>query len=103
MAKPDNVIQPVEASAMTTISIEGHACSVPANDTVLRCFQFLEVDVYACRLCWNGDCDNCRFSFVDPTSGQELSAKSCLTEVTEGLKVTRLPLHSVWQAPVPTS
>ena len=71
---------------------------LPANNTLLRVLQYLDVDLYPCRLCWNGDCDNCRFVFADPDSGEEVSAKGCGTLVCEGMAVRSLPARAVWPA-----
>ena len=83
-------------TSLLRVSIEDRLCDVPANDTLLRALQHLEVDLYACRLCWNGDCDNCRFAFVDDQTGATLTTKGCLTNVTAGMRIVCLPRHAVW-------
>ena len=81
------------------VSIEGRGFAVPANNSLLRVLQYLDFDLYPCRLCWNGECDNCRFTFVDPSTHEVLSAKSCLTEATDGMDITRIPTYALWPDP----
>ena len=88
-----------EVMPLVSITVEERRCQVPADETVLRALQQLGIDLYACRLCWNGDCDNCRFVFVEPDSGQTLSAKACLTSVTPELQIINLPRNAVWPEP----
>src|SRR5947207_9534455 len=76
---------------LVSISVAGQTFQVPANNSILRVLQYLDVDLYPCRLCWNGECDNCRFAFVDPSTGQERMARGCESLVFDGLKITRLP------------
>jgi hypothetical protein len=78
------------------IRITGRTHLVPENNTVLRVLQYLDVDLYPCRLCWNGDCDNCRFTYRDPQNGEEVSAKGCGTVVYEGMEIVSIPVKAVW-------
>lgn len=81
---------------LVTVTIEGRRLDLPGNNNLLRLLQYLGVDLDPCRLCWNGDCDNCRFVFVDPTSGDETTAKGCEAQVVDGMCVVRIPTYAVW-------
>lgn len=94
MPRDPSLLDPWEK--LISVTIEGHALELPERNTVLRLLQYLEVDLYPCRLCWNGECDNCRFTFIDPATQEEFSAKSCLTEATDGMNITRIPTYALW-------
>jgi predicted molibdopterin-dependent oxidoreductase YjgC len=81
---------------LISVTIEGRQLRVPENNSLLRVLQYLDVDLYPCRLCWNGDCDNCRFVYVHPKSGMEATAKACAPVVKEGMVIRRLPALAVW-------
>ena len=97
MPRDPSLLDPWEK--LISVTIEGQRLDLPEKNTVLRLLQYLEVDLYPCRLCWNGECDNCRFTFVDPETHEELSAKSCLTEATDGMNITRIPVYALWPDP----
>lgn len=78
------------------VIVEGRPSSVPENNSVLRTLQYLDVDLDPCRLCWNSDCDNCIFRFVDPATGDEVAARGCETPVFAGMNITRLPENALW-------
>ena len=78
------------------VTIEGRRCRVPENNTLLRVLQYLDVDLYPCRLCWNGDCDGCRSVILHPTSGAEVSVKACTTLVKDGMEVRSMPPLAIW-------
>ena len=82
--------------ALIRVSIEGRPFDVPANNSLLRVLQYLDFDLYPCRLCWNGDCDNCRFSYLEPDTGEPHSEKGCQLVVCDGLTITKLPPDAVW-------
>lgn len=71
------------------IRIEGKSYLVPENNSLLRVLQYLSADISYSRFCWNGDCQNCLFAFLE--EGCEREALACSTEVQEGMVVTRLP------------
>ena len=78
------------------VSIDGRSLELPSSNTILRILQYLDVDLYPCRLCWNGDCENCIVTWIDATTGQEVSDKSCITELVDGMRITKLPDEAVW-------
>ena len=88
------LLEPFEK--LIPVTVEGKAYEVPANNTVLRVLQCLDVDLYPCRLCWNGDCDNCRVALVDPATGEETTAKGCETTVCPGMNITHIPPSACW-------
>ena len=71
------------------VEILGRMRSVPENNSILRCLQFLQMDsISNADLCWNGDCLNCQV-WVEK-NGKEKAVISCRTTVTEGMKIIRL-------------
>jgi hypothetical protein len=76
------------------IEVLGRRVSVPENNRLLRCFQFLSLRTISYGdFCWNGDCTNCQFWYResgDAEDAPERTALSCRFRVREGLNVTRL-------------
>ena len=71
------------------IEILGRKYNVPENNSILRCFQFLDMEsISLADLCWNGDCLNCQV-WID-NNGKEKAVISCRTNVVEGMKITRV-------------
>jgi hypothetical protein len=91
-----SLLEPYER--LVPVTVEGRTCLVPANNSLLRALQYLDYDLYPCRLCWNGDCDNCRFDYAHPETGEAVNARGCETEVFAGMRITRLPENVVWPA-----
>ena len=83
------------------LSIEGRTYRVPENNNLLRALQFLDFDLYPCRLCWNSECDNCHFQYIDPQSQQEVVVRGCETNAFEDMRITRVPPNATWPAPRP--
>jgi hypothetical protein len=76
---------------LVKIQILGRQYSVPENNTLLRCFQFLQPEPVALgRFCWNEDCQYCRvgFDMGEGTAGR--AALSCKLMVAEGMRVTEM-------------
>jgi hypothetical protein len=75
---------------MIDIEVCGRTLTVPEHNSLLRCFQFLELDgVSAGNYCWNGDCTNCAV-WLKPSNGSAKCVLACRTSVQPGLVVTRL-------------
>jgi predicted molibdopterin-dependent oxidoreductase YjgC len=71
------------------VEILGKKRSVPENNSILRCLQFLQMDpISNADLCWNGDCLNCQV-WVEK-NGKEKAVISCRTTIAEGMKIIRL-------------
>ena len=79
-----------------SVEIEGTRYDLPANNTLLRILQYMGVDLYPCRLCWNSECDNCRFDYVDQETGEKTNARACETTVCEGMCITKIPTFALW-------
>lgn len=71
------------------IDILGRKYSVPENNSILRCFQFLDMETISeGDFCWNGECLNCQ---VWITSGdKEKAAMACRTNAVDGMVITKL-------------
>ena len=64
---------------------------VPENNSILRCFQFLNTQTISYgKFCWNGECENCKIHQLDPATHKETAVLACQTKVRENLIVTRL-------------
>ncbi|HXG85713.1 MAG TPA: hypothetical protein VNI84_16950, partial [Pyrinomonadaceae bacterium] len=51
---------------LVEIEILGETVSVPENNNLLRCFQYLSSETISYgEFCWNGDCANCRIWLDD--------------------------------------
>ena len=73
------------------IEVCGRIFNVPERNSLLRCFQFLELDrVSAGNYCWNGDCSSCMVWLKSGGTGSPRCALACRTSVQPGLVVTRL-------------
>lgn len=71
------------------IEIFGRKRSVPENNSILRCLQFLQMDAISnADLCWNGDCLNCQV-WIEK-DGKEKAVISCRTNISEGMKIVRI-------------
>ncbi len=93
MAVDPELLEPFER--LIQVTVEGRPESVPANNSLLRVLQYLDFDLYPCRLCWNGECDNCAFTYIDPGSSAEVCARGCETTIIEGMQITRVPKDAV--------
>jgi NADH dehydrogenase/NADH:ubiquinone oxidoreductase subunit G len=71
------------------IEILGRKFRVPENNSLLRCFQFLETEnISYGDFCWNGDCLNCRVWLSE--NGKDKAVMSCRTTAREGMRIVRL-------------
>jgi hypothetical protein len=74
---------------LVEIDILGRKCSVPENNSILRCFQFLDMEAISeSDLCWNGECLNCQVWIRN--GDKEKAAISCRTNVVEGMDIVRI-------------
>lgn len=72
------------------IEICDSTATVPENNKVLRCFQFIKMDsVSVGDYCWNGDCTNCLIWYKSD-AGEIKSALACKMYVKPGLVITDL-------------
>lgn len=79
---------------LVQIDLLGRRVSVPENNRLLRCFQFLSLrSVSYGDFCWNGDCTNCQFWYREPGDdprAPDKTALACRFTVREGMTITRL-------------
>lgn len=74
---------------LITINILGRDREVPANDSILRCLQFLDMEsVSESELCWNGDCLDCQVWIKQ--GDKEKAVISCRTNAEPGMQITRI-------------
>jgi len=82
------------------IEILGRPRSVPENNSILRCLQFLQMDnISNADLCWNGDCLNCQV-WIE-RGGKEKAVVACRTTVTEGMRIVRISPDLPFNTSVP--
>ena len=61
-------------------------CQVPENNSLLRCFQYLQIHMIAMGgFCWNADCQTCEVTVRH--AGAERKVLSCQTLVEPGMQV----------------
>lgn len=78
------------------IRIMGKDFTVPAEETLLRCFQYLSPEeVSRGRFCWAGTCGNSQITYR-VRSGPERPARACRLIAVEGLEVTSLTPELAW-------
>jgi hypothetical protein len=76
---------------LVPIRILGCDASVPADNPLLRGFQYLCPDAVAHgRFCWNHECGNSKFYYRLPGEAQERKARACRFEPVENMEITRL-------------
>lgn len=77
-------------SNFVEIEICQQKVTVPENNKLLRCFQYVKTDTISLgEYCWNGDCVNCQF-WYKAEQGDIKSALACRMYVREGLVITEL-------------
>lgn len=81
-----DILEPFEK--LIEIEICGKIVEVPENNHLLRCFQFLNLEVISMGdFCWNGDCANCQV-WIETDLGEK-PVLSCRTKVAEKMKIVR--------------
>ncbi|MBK8466534.1 MAG: (2Fe-2S)-binding protein [Chloracidobacterium sp.] len=86
MTLPD-IFTPYEK--LIEIEIRGNRHSVPENNSLLRCFQFLAMEnISYGDFCWNGECLNCQVWLEQ--GEKEKAVMACRTTVAEGMKIVRM-------------
>ncbi|MBI4464573.1 MAG: hypothetical protein HY647_07705 [Acidobacteria bacterium] len=82
---------------LVEITILGQKFSVPENNLLLRCFQFLCPDTVPYgRYCWNEECQYCRVTVKRPGTEKVQQVISCKLLVEEGLEVQELSAELRW-------
>lgn len=73
---------------LVEIRICDNLASVPENNKLLRCFQFIKSDVVSLGdYCWNGDCTNCQV-WYKAGDGEIKSGLACRMYVKAGMVIT---------------
>ena len=86
MTLPD-IFQPFEK--LIEIDILGQVYSVPENNTLLRCFQYIAMEnISYGDFCWNGECLNCQVWLQN--GDKEKPVMACRTIVAENMKIVRI-------------
>ncbi len=78
---------------LVELEILGHRVSVPENNPLLRCFQYLSMkSISYGDFCWNGDCTNCQVWYRSPgeMEADDRTALACRLTVREGMVITRM-------------
>ena len=89
-----DIFEPFER--LVEIDVLGRKCSVPENNTILRGFQYLDMEAISeGEFCWNGECLNCQVWIRN--GDKEKATMACRTYVAEEMQIVRLsdeiPLH----------
>jgi len=78
---------------LVDIDICNHKVTVPENNKLLRCFQYVKTESISLgEYCWNGDCVNCQV-WYKAAEGEIKSALACRMYVKSGLIITDLSEH----------
>lgn len=81
------IFEPYEK--LIDITISGRTVSVPENNSILRCLQYLNMEsVSESELCWNGDCLDCQVWIKN--GDKEKAVISCRTAAEPGMEITRI-------------
>ncbi len=82
-----DIFEPFER--LVEIEILGKTASVPENNNLLRCFQFLSLETISHGdFCWNGDCANCQV-WLENTENEK-PVLACRTIVKSGMKIVKM-------------
>jgi hypothetical protein len=70
--------------------VQGQTFSVPENNTLLRCFQYVAFEpVSYGGFCWNGTCRTCEVNY-HIGDARERRCLTCCTKVIEGMVITEV-------------
>lgn len=82
-----DIFEPFER--LIEIEILGEKKSVPENNNLLRCFQFLSMETVSYGdFCWNGTCANCEVWLENTEKGKPVLA--CRTIVENHMKIVKM-------------
>ena len=87
----NEVFQPYDK--LVEIDILGEKHLVPENNSILRCFQFLNhEEISYGDFCWNGECTNCQvwYHTKDQNEQSDRPGLSCRLQCEEGMVITKL-------------
>ena len=87
MNSREDIFEPFEK--LIEIEILGKRRRVPENNSLLRCFQYLDLEKISMGdFCWNGECANCQVWLAG--AEQEKPVLACRTQAEPGMKILRL-------------
>jgi NADH dehydrogenase/NADH:ubiquinone oxidoreductase subunit G len=73
------------------IMVEGKTLEAPENNTLLRCFQYIDNQgVVPGRFCWNNECGNCEVTLRTTAHPEPRRIRGCQTTVQEGMILSEL-------------
>ena len=82
-----DIFEPFER--LVEIEVLGRKYRVPENNTILRGFQYLDMETISeGEFCWNGECLNCQVWIKN--GEKEKAAMSCRTNVADGMQIVRM-------------
>ncbi len=89
MSAPGPLFRPHQR--LVHIRILGQEFSVPDNNMLLRCLQYLAPEGIAYgRFCWNEECQDCRVSFDLGEGTPQRTAISCKLMVQDGMRLVEM-------------
>lgn len=75
---------------LVEIEVCRNRASVPENNKLLRCFQYIKMDAVSIGdYCWNGECTNCQI-WYQGENGDVKSGLACRLYVWPGMVITEL-------------
>lgn len=82
-----DIFEPFER--LVEIEVLGRKYSVPENNSILRGFQYLDMEAISeSDLCWNGECLNCQVWIK--SGDKEKAAIACRTNVVENMQILKI-------------
>jgi hypothetical protein len=82
---------------LVRIRVLGREFRVPADETLLRCFQYLAPeDVSRGRFCWAGTCGNSSLQYRVPGGTEDRPGRACRLIVIDGLEITQVSPELAW-------
>ena len=71
---------------LVTVTICGNEREIPANNSILRGFQYLDLEgISYGDFCWNGECLNCKVTLS--SDGKRKDVIACRTQVGDDMDI----------------
>lgn len=77
--------------SLVTIKIDDEEFQVPENNSLLRAFQFIGMDLLNAGLCWSQTCENCLIAYTDGKNEETRLALACEQTALNGMVITQMP------------
>jgi len=82
-----DIFEPFER--LVTVRLLGRAFKVPEKNSILRGFQFLDLEgISDGEFCWNGECLNCQVTII--SGSNEKAVMACRTNANDGMEIVRI-------------